>query len=374
MMRNRQSIGLKGQLILAQGKRSVALGLIVNRKIVRVATFFEGLSLFRTKGHEPQFRPKEVSRLDYCFTRTVFHLSLLPQALPGAIINWPFRPNLCIKSRRGTGGLYLFVIFLLISISLRAQDSKHYLHFDVGGGIHDLNYGVSSGTVKAGYGYSASVGYSYFFGAHWGLQAGVAIQSFEAQSTINGLLTMSAVDSKGDAYQFRNQYTNWQEKQQALFVDLPLTVQYRHFFNKNIGLLVSVGGKVSIPVSGSYKTTGGEMRTTGYYSQWNAELYDLPLHGFTNYSSAFSGDLSLKTAFSGIADVGCLVKLTDKMSLYLGGYLDYGLNSIISARTNPVYQPDGTYNGMLASDLVKNVKPIAFGLKVGICRQMGKGR
>lgn len=281
------------------------------------------------------------------------------------------RPNcISLTPPSGVGGLLLLVIILLGAGNLQAQDSKHYLHFDFGGGIHDLNYGVSSGTVKAGYGYSASVGYSYFLGAHWGLQTGVAIQSFEAQSTINGLLTMSAVDSKGDAYQFRNQYTNWQEKQQALFVDVPLTVQYRHFYNKNIGLLVSVGGKVSIPVSGSYKTTGGDMRTTGYYSQWNAELYDLPLHGFTNYSSTFSGDLSLKTAFSGIADVGCMVKLSEKMSLYLGGYLDYGLNSVISASNRPLYQPDGTYNGVLASDHAKEVKPIAFGLKLGICWQM----
>jgi OmpA-OmpF porin, OOP family len=272
----------------------------------------------------------------------------------------------------GAGGPSLLFIFLLICVGLQAQDSKRYLYFDVGGGIHDLNYGVSSGTVKAGYGYSASVGYSYFFEPHWGLQTGVAIQSFEAQSSINGLLTMPAVDSKGDAYQFRNQYTNWQEKQQALFVDVPLTVQYRHFFNKSIGLLASFGGQVSIPVSGSYKTTGGEMRTSGYYSRWNVELYDLPLHGFTNYSSAFSGDLSLKAAFSCIADVGWLVKLTDKTSLYLGGYLDYGLNSIISAGTKPVYQPDGTYSGTLASDQAKEVKPIAFGIKAGLYWSFGK--
>ena len=66
MMRNRRPIGLKGQLILAQGKRSDALGCKMSVEIVRVITFFERLSLLRTKRYVSQFRPKEDFCLDYC--------------------------------------------------------------------------------------------------------------------------------------------------------------------------------------------------------------------------------------------------------------------------------------------------------------------
>ena len=45
----RQPSGLKGQYILAQSKRSVALGWEMGVKIVRVIAFFEMLSLLRTK-------------------------------------------------------------------------------------------------------------------------------------------------------------------------------------------------------------------------------------------------------------------------------------------------------------------------------------
>jgi hypothetical protein len=48
MMINRQSIGLKGQLILAQGKRSIALGWRMGVKIVRATTFIKEKILFRT--------------------------------------------------------------------------------------------------------------------------------------------------------------------------------------------------------------------------------------------------------------------------------------------------------------------------------------
>jgi hypothetical protein len=64
-MINRQTIGLKGQLIIAQGKRSVALGLRIGLKIVREISSFERLSLFRTKRYGSKFRPKEVFRPDY---------------------------------------------------------------------------------------------------------------------------------------------------------------------------------------------------------------------------------------------------------------------------------------------------------------------
>ena len=64
--------GLKGQNILAQGKRSVAMGCKTSIKIVREITFFEVLSLFRTKRHEFQIRPKGVSRPDYCICADVF--------------------------------------------------------------------------------------------------------------------------------------------------------------------------------------------------------------------------------------------------------------------------------------------------------------
>ena len=87
MIIDKQSTSLKGQLILAQGKRSVALGWNMGVKIVRVITFRKGLSMFRTKRHESQFRPKEFFALIIISARTVFALLLLPKALPWARIN-----------------------------------------------------------------------------------------------------------------------------------------------------------------------------------------------------------------------------------------------------------------------------------------------
>ena len=93
MMINGQAIGLKGQLILAQGKRSVALGWKMGVKIVRVITFFERLSLLRTKNMYPNSVRKKIFTLIIVPARTGFQLFLLPQTLSGARISWPFRPK-----------------------------------------------------------------------------------------------------------------------------------------------------------------------------------------------------------------------------------------------------------------------------------------
>lgn len=68
MMINGQIIGLKGQFTLAQGNPDSggALGRKMGVKFVRVITFFERLSLLRTKSYISQFRPKEDYYLAYC--------------------------------------------------------------------------------------------------------------------------------------------------------------------------------------------------------------------------------------------------------------------------------------------------------------------
>ena len=255
---------------------------------------------------------------------------------------------------------------LLVFGNAQAQKAKQYLSLDLGGGIHNLEYDLLNGSVKNQYGYTAKVGYSYFFSPGWGIGTGIGVGSFGASSTLNGLSATPSVDSDGTTYEFRNNFKGWNEEQRALLLEVPLTVQYRHSISKKVGLLASVGGQISIPVSSRYKTTAGEMITTGYYSQWNVELYDLPRHGLSTYSDSFSGTLDLKSAYSGIADVGFTFQLSKKMNFYVGGYFNYGLNNIITPGAKLVYQPDGTYNGILSSDRVKDVKPLAFGLKAGI--------
>ncbi|ADQ81039.1 OmpA/MotB domain protein [Paludibacter propionicigenes WB4] len=266
------------------------------------------------------------------------------------------------------------VLILLFCSMLQAQEKQQYLHLTVGGGLHNLSYNLQNGTQSGKFGKTINAGYSYFFTQHWGIQSGLGLQWFNAHSTINFLSATPQVDIDGENFEFRVNYNNWQEKQQALFLDIPLTLQYRHALSNKISLQGSAGGKISIPISSSYTTTGGSITTTGYYSRLNAELSNLPEFGFTTTTDSYNNKLSLRPSYMAIADLGGLYSLSPKIDLYVGAYINYGLNNALKKDTKEIYQLDAVYNGVLASTQTTKVTPMSLGVKVGIYFRLAKTR
>jgi len=266
------------------------------------------------------------------------------------------------------------VLILLFCSMLQAQEKQQYLHLTVGGGLHNLSYDLQNGTQSGRFGNSINAGYSYFFTKHWGVQSGIGLQWFNARSTINYFSATPQVDIDGESFEFRANYKDWQEKQQALFLDIPLTLQYRHALSNKISLQGSAGGKISIPISSSYKTIGGSITTTGYYSRLNAELSDLPDFGFTTTTDSYNGKLLLRPSYMAIADLGGLYTLSPKIDLYLGAYINYGLNNALKADSKEIIQLNGVYNGVLASTQTTKITPISVGVKVGIYFRLAKTR
>ena len=273
-------------------------------------------------------------------------------------------------------------LMLLVGLILRGQEGREYLYFNIAGGLNNLSYKPKDGTEKELFGKSINVGYSFFFSPNWGFQVGLGVQSFGALSNLNYVYKSAAVDIDGDPYELRINYKNWKEQQRALFIEMPVSIQYRYWIGKDLGLvdknklaiLVSLGAKVSIPLNTFYKTVGGNIVTTGYFSQWNLELKDMPQHGFLTISDVYEGNVYLKPSYVGILDFGLLYGLNERLDLYMGTYLTYGLNNILNAGKQQVYQPDGVYNGTLASSQTDNLKLKAIGLKVGIFLRLGKTR
>lgn len=259
---------------------------------------------------------------------------------------------------------------LLLSVLLQAQYSEQYLHLNVGGGMHELSYKTANGTQKSAAGFTLNTAYSYFFAPNWGLQTGIGIQSFGASSTMNFTTEMPDTDSEGDTYQLMTYYRNWQESQRAFMLNIPLAVQFRYPINEKIKMLASVGANISMPISAIFKTNGGEIQTAGNYPQWHLELTDIPAEGFTTTTQQYSGKLSLKTVYMGNIDVGMLYKMSEKMDLYVGTYLNYGLNNTLTPNNKLIFEHDGVYNGVLASNQTTKLIPVSVGLKLGLYWQL----
>ena len=263
------------------------------------------------------------------------------------------------------------ILLFLIFFAIHSFAVDRYLHVNIGGGYNTLSYPLLNGQQSGGVGGTVNFGYSHFFTEEWGLQTCLGVQSFSAKSKLNYISSVPDVDSEGADYFFRANFKNSTEQQQALFLDIPLAIQFRHIFTEDIGLMATVGAKMSMPLRANYKTSGSIV-TSGYYPIYNSdplkelELTNMPNHNFITDQTAYTNTLAFKTAYSAVMDLGVLYRLTDETDLYAGTYFNYGLNNILNPDSKLIYQRINIYNGVLSSSQTAAVKPLSFGVKVGL--------
>lgn len=266
--------------------------------------------------------------------------------------------------------LLLANLAFIIFGSVQGQERDRLISIAVGGGLHQLRYQLNEGSRKGLAGFSVSAGYSIFLNKRWGVASGIGVHSLRSQSTMNYMLAIPDVDSDGDRYELRTYYKEWKEEQKALLIDIPFSVIFRHMLNQKIGLNAHAGAMISIPVSATYTGIGGTIVTTGYYSQWNVELGDLPEQGFYTYAGRPHGDLSLKPVVSLGSSLGITYRLTESINIYTDAYACYGLNSMLKSSNKPILQKDGSYNGLLTSNEAGKIRASTLGIMLGVSWSM----
>lgn len=265
----------------------------------------------------------------------------------------------------------LTILFLILAFSIRAQEKGSNIYFNLGGGLHSLSYSTTYAASKGEFGFIINGGYNYYFGKNLGISLGIGINSFGCSGELNGLMTSASVDMEGTNYEHRNYLTHWTEKQSGYMLGIPFGIIYRNHLAKKAGLSATIGVKYLIPVKATYEVTGGNLVSTGYYSQWNAELENLPQYGFPTLNSKPSGEVKLKSGLSLYADLGITFSIAERRSLYLGGYLDYGLTNIAKSQETLPFGSKGIYTSIIAvSGAVDKILPVSYGLKIGMSLEL----
>lgn len=263
----------------------------------------------------------------------------------------------------------LFIGLLLMgtgALQAHAQEKSQAIYFNLGSGFHNLLFDLQNGTQKNIIGNTCNLGYNFFFSKSLGLGAGLGLESFQSNTTLNYQTRKSSKDSEGESFEFRTQYTDWQEKQSILLLGIPFAFIYRKEVSEKLKFQFSIGPKMSFAVQSNYKAEGGTIVTSGYYPQYDIILFGMPQHNFTTLTSFPKTNISLNPVVSAYSNLGGLYKINDRLDLYTGIYFDYGLSNMIDARDKYLYQGDGVYNGVFSSDLTNKVKQFAFGFKIGI--------
>ena len=251
-------------------------------------------------------------------------------------------------------------------------EKGHYLFFDLGGGLHNIAYSVGNfGDKSAGLGFMARGGYRYFFTPNWGFGIGANYHTFGTKATLNFDYD---VESQPDPdalvvhneRNYKTSFNSLKEKDRHNILEIPVGIYFQH----SLGNKWKIGAGLNVfynhILSQKYETVSGDIRNTAEYPWYNLEVYDLPEHGYYNYSD-FSGDNKLdKSSFGFGGELTFYYPLTRKIDLNLGLYGSYAGQG--RGGNNPIYDEETlTYPGVMQSDVMDSkAKNISCGLMVGL--------
>lgn len=226
------------------------------------------------------------------------------------------------------------IFIILFTITVNAQ-SPHQFSISAGGIFTKANYELSKGDSKTDNGFQVGIGYRYYLNENWSLGSGVEYQYFDSHIFSKNLSDKyQTQDMEGDAFEFRYSADDYRENQNAQYLSIPINVQFET--SGETAWYANLGGKVGFNLSAEYETKIKQLNTSGYYEQWNVELFDPRFMGFGTWNEVNSGkkDLELKTLFMLTAETGVKQKVSEKSNIYIGLYLNYGLNDLKEESTN----------------------------------------
>lgn len=253
-------------------------------------------------------------------------------------------------------------------VDTSAKTDNQELTITASGLLATLDYDIPGTDIKQGQGFALGLEYSYYFSDNFGVSLGAEYQRTGATSKTEMLSgAYNTTDFEQEDFEFRYTMTDIEEEQKVGFVNIPLLFTYQ---NNEYGFYIKAGGKIGLPVMGKYSASYG-LSTSGYYEQYNAELFDPAFMGFGNLGRLNSSGDAIDTKPSYIATIEFGVKQPFGIgNIYAGLFFDYGLNDIKETGKHPVIYGtndqgyDFDSNSVLNSDYADNVKTMAFGIKL----------
>lgn len=268
--------------------------------------------------------------------------------------------------------LFITAILFFGPVTAYAQQSGHEFSASAGSASSAMAYDHQDGEVKKGMGVTFGLRYSYYLSKNWSIGLGAEYQNYESTIKMNDFRgAYSTTDIEGEPFEFRYSGNGYKETLTAKYINIPLTLQYETS-GEHARFYISGGVKAGFALSANYQVGITSLSTSGYYPQYNAELFDPVFMGFGEFTEVAPGqqDLDTKMSWSGIFETGLKVAVGEKAWVYLGLFADYGLTSIHeNSDKNLVAYPQGKpvelgFNSVLDTSPANEARLVAYGLKV----------
>jgi hypothetical protein len=275
------------------------------------------------------------------------------------------------KTKNYTTYISLICIFLGTSFSSYSQEKKQEFSIAIGGPFSYIDYRVATGEIVPGNGLNVGLRYSHYLNEGLSVGLGIEYQSYNSEIKFQQLSgAYTEIDSENESFQFRYKATNLREEQKLGYVNIPIGIQFET--TGTTKFYISGGAKIGFAVNGNYETTMQNLTTSGYYPQYNVELFSPTFAGFasTDNVKIDKQDLNTKISYSTTLETGLKQLIGKNNSIYIGVYLDYGLNNIYNKNENKIvqYNPDTPvqlqHNSILDSQYSSDVTLISYGFKL----------
>lgn len=260
-------------------------------------------------------------------------------------------------------------LWVLCGTTAQAQQAeRNEVALTLGSVFSSLNYDIPQTDINYGLGINAGIAYTYMFSNNFGVTTGAEFQSFGAESKTESLSgAYETIDYEDESFEFRYLMTEIKEEQRMGFINIPLLLAYE---NKEYGFYVKAGAKVGFSVYNKF-TTNYNLSTSGFYEQYNGELFDPQFMGFGEFGrvSGSNTDIDTKTNVMASIEFGLKQPIAGE-NLYVGLFFDYGLTNIKGNEQHPVeyaLNNQGAYfknHSVINSAQNDKLNILAFGIKV----------
>lgn len=247
---------------------------------------------------------------------------------------------------------YFFIgLFLISYVPVQAQYKPYYYKdHEVGAtvkvGMHQ-NYGSLPNSITADLKVATAIGlqYDYYLTPNWSIGLGVQYANQTTDFTARNLKgTSQETDWENETFTFSYDGKKYKEQWKVSQFNIPVTVQY--VGKGETALYIRTGVQYSLMMSTKTTLTWNQLQTSGYFPQYNLHLdQDLLYAGFGYQDQVeYKPDAELKNRWAWIGEFGVRHNLRDNQNLYIGVYVDLGLNNQKSSggekpKQLVVYQP-----------------------------------
>jgi len=271
--------------------------------------------------------------------------------------------------------IIIIIATVISSLYVAAQVRFDEISVHVGGGYSPLLYKLSEGNKSGGFGGDFGAGYTYFFPAfervtesgtvqrmQVSVFGGLGLGIYTAKAKLDGetAITEKLRDSENDLFNMESTFTGYNEKQSAMFLNIPVMAMYQ------LDIFYFLGGfKFAIPISSKFKTNDASITHRGYYEEYHNWADSQTIEGFGKFPiSSSKGELDLGFTVMLSLEAYMKYQIDSNLSLYYGLYFDYGLNNSLKGGNFVNYERENSTTNSVLNSLTSKANMMSVGVKV----------